>query len=226
MTNNPSESRYGARARIAAAALVLIALAGWGLASCSGDSEGDTPTPSASAGASPGASGSAQPNTPLGKAAAQVNQQYLNAPAPTTPAAAIASVKGDVFTTGGKKVPGTAELLSVQAGPNSTAVRWRMSTDDPDVFVVTSPYQTQEIGVPDVSSVTLVAKQANLLLKTGHWYIAGRQGAECTCSWTPTVLGPAGMELSILYPALPDSVTEVEMRVPGFPALVGPVTRS
>ena len=209
----------GARIRAAACGLALVALAGAGLTACTGDSEGQR-KPSTSAGASAGS----QPRTELDRAAAQVTQQHLTAAA--IEATAIASVKGEVVVTGGEKVPGTADLVSVQAGANSTAVRWRMATDDPDLTPVNSPYQTQEIGSPDVSAVTLVAAQANLLLRAGHWHGEEGRGAECTCSWLPRSIGPGGFEMSILYEALPASVTEVELHVPGFPALVGPVSRS
>jgi hypothetical protein len=207
--------------RRAGGALALIVLLGAGLTGCTDDPE--KPTPSASASA--GASNPAGPAGSLEEAAAQVNQQYLTATAAGT-AAPIASVRGEVVASGGKKVPGTAELLAVQAGPTSTAVRWRMASDDPDVTLVPSAYSDPTKAIPDTAGVILVAKQANLLLKTGHWAGKTAQSGECTCSWSARDLGPAGLEMSILYPALPTSVTEVELRVPGFPSLSGPVTRS
>ena len=49
--------------------------------------------------------------------------------------------------------------------------------------------------------------------------------ARCTCAPTPWTNGPQGVELSGVYAALPASVTEVEVQIPGFPTITVPVTR-
>jgi hypothetical protein len=208
----------GRRIRCGSAGLVIAALVGAGLAGCSGSSNGPAATAGSGASASTGTAASSQSS----KAAEQVTQQYLKA----APPAVLASVSGQVVGSDGHgttlQVAGTVDLLSVRAGPNSTAVRWRMSTVQPFELLSSSAYRTAELAVPDVSAVTLVATQANLLLRTGHWL----QPSDCTCAWLPNGLDSTGVEMSILYPALPASVTEVQLKVPGFPAVSGPVTRS
>ena len=195
--------------------LALVVLVGAGLSACTGSSGGDGPKAVPSTRVS---GGSADP-------AAEVNRRYLSA-VPSSSLTAIAAVRGRVVGSGAVKVPGTAELIAVQAGPNSTAVRWRMATDADDVVPLTSAYSDPARPIPDISSVTLVAKQADLVLKSGRWGNRDATSGECTCAWSPRVLGPDGVEMSILFQALPASVTEIELHVPGFPTLTGPVTRS
>lgn len=208
--------------------LVLLAgvLAGPALVACTGD---DSPTPGSSVSATGSApTGSDGPGGPGGsgleQAAEQVTRQYLSAPEP----AVLGSVRGTVSGLDGGRaveVPGAVDVLSVTAGPASTAVRWRMSSERPVGNVSTETYRTQYWGLPDVSKVVLEAKQADLRLKTSHYTSVSAYTGNCTCAFISGDLGPSGLEMSILYPALPPSVTEVELRVPGFPALAVPVTR-
>jgi hypothetical protein len=197
------------------AAVIGVLLAGGLLVACTGD---DEPEPGPPAASGPAAGGG---TSALAQAAQEVTRQYLTAPEP----AVVASVKGTVRA-GRQDVPGTLDLLAVQAGPGSTAVRWRLSTDEPVRGVSTNYYNNIRNRLPDTDAVALVAKQANLRMLPGIWSGSGPSTNDCTCAYVPDELGPAGVELSSLYPALPDTVTEVELRVPGFPALAAPVTRS
>ena len=80
--------------------------------------------------------------------------------------------------------------------------------------------------VQDTSQITLESQQADLRLHASHWHGTIIHSAYCTCAMLPEHLSTSGGEvLSSLYPALPASVTDVQLRVPGFPALTGPVTR-
>jgi hypothetical protein len=201
-------------------ALIAAGLLSAGLVACTGDSDASKdPKPSAggSSSASPGAGGGSG-------AADKLAAQYLAA-TPTAPAV-LATVKGTVRTGEGKDVPGRLDLLAVQAGPGSTAVRWRMATDQPIDSISSNYYRDPDRPVQDTSLVVLVAKSADLRLDPAVWSGSGPSSDNCTCSWNPTELGPDGLELSSLYPALPAEVTEVELRVPGFPAVTGPVSRS
>lgn len=209
------------RVRVRSVTVLAVALlAGAGLVACTGDSGGDTPPkPSAT---SSGPAGS----TDLAKAAADVTQQYL---APAQPAV-LASAKGKVTGgVGGKvtTVPGTVDVLAVDAGPASTSVRWRLSSDTPLENLSLTLYSDPSWAVNDTSAITLESKQANLRLFSSHWEGLQPFSADCTCAFLPANLSVAGgVELSNLYPALPESATEVQFRVPGFPAITANVTRS
>jgi hypothetical protein len=213
-------SRTGRTARQSAAtatvAAFLVAVAAM-LGACTGSSGGGSPTTSAK----PSGSGGAGGGTPLSRAAVQVEQQYLPARRP----AALASVAGKVRDGSGTMVSGTVDILSVLAGPGSTAVRLRLATDQPIQGVSTNYYQVDEHHAPDISGVALLAPTANLRLLPGIWSGSEPASDNCTCSKVPGALGPEGVELSAVYPALPANVTQVQLKVRGFPALSAPVTR-
>jgi hypothetical protein len=193
------------RARALAVLLLGLVLAGC----TSSHSDGSPAGPASAAASDPAAE------------AARISAQYLPAATPT----ALATVRGQVRDGSEKDVPGTLELISVQAGANSTAVRWRIATDQPITSVSTNFYHRPLRSTADTSAVTLIAKQADLLLYPSVWAGTDALSQDCTCSWTPSRLGPDGLEMSSLYPNLPASVTEVQLKVPGFPAVTGPVTR-
>jgi hypothetical protein len=201
------------------AALAILALGAGVLAGCTGDGDKDDkdPTSSASAGTATTGAGNA-----LSAEAARITAQYLNGTAPTV----LASVAGKVRDGSGKDVPGKLDLLAVQAGPRSTAVRWRLSTDDPIGTVSTNYYNYLYNRLPDTDAVALLAEEANLRMLPGIWSGTGLSSKDCTCAYVPGKVGPEGVELSSLYPPLPTSVTRIQLQVPGFPALAAPVTRS
>jgi hypothetical protein len=203
-------------------AVVTVLIGGASLVACTGD---DSPEPRPSASASADASAPPGGTTDLAKAAEQVTQQYLAGPDSSPAPAAIATVKGTVRADA-KDVPGTLDLLAVRAGPRSTEVRWRLSSATTTPGLSTNYYNNIENRLPDTDAVALVAKQANLRSLPGIWSVGSLNDQDCTCAYVPRGLGPAGVEMSNLYPALPANVTEVQLLVPGFPALTAPVTRN
>ncbi len=116
-------------------------------------------------------------------------------------------------------------MLAVEAGPSSTMVRWRLATDTQAGGVSTNYYNNIENRLPDVDAVAVVAKQANLRTLPGIWSGTGPSSKDCTCAYVPREIGPKGVELTSLYPSLPASVTEIELRVPGFNPLTAAITR-
>ncbi len=48
---------------------------------------------------------------------------------------------------------------------------------------------------------------------------------DCTCGSRPKVIDADGVEVSLLFPALADSATEIQLKIPGFVPLTAPVTR-
>lgn len=207
----------GRRRLSALTVLPALLVAAVTLAGCTngGDDSPDDGGPRASS--SPGSSGAA----PSAEAAA-LAQQYLQNRRP----AAIASVSGEVVTGTGSKPPGTLDILSVTASATSTAVRARLASDDTGVTVSTSAYKRDWHNNGDFSAVALLAQQANLRLLPGVWTGSISASDNCTCSKVPSELGPEGVEISIVYPALPTSVSEIQLQMPGFPKVTAPVTRS
>ncbi len=208
--------KVGKRVRHPVVALVTVLLGAGLMVACTGDEE-PKPQPTGASAPPAGTGGSA-----LAVAAQQVTQQYLTAPEPNV----IATVKGTVRDGTGKDVPGTLDLLAVQARPGSTAVRWRLSTDQPIGSTSTNYYNNAIFRIPSTDAVALVAKQINLRALPGIWSRGDFNTTDCTCAYVPRKLGPDGVEMSSLYPALPENVTEIQLRVPGFPALAAPVTRN
>ena len=195
------------------AALLVAAVT---LAGCTGSGD-DSTDGGPRASSSPGSGGAA----PAQEAAA-LGQQYLRNRRP----AAIASVRGQVITGTGSKPSGTLDILSVSASAASTAVRARLSSDDSGVPVSTSAYKQLQHNNGDFSAVELLARQANLRLLPGTWSGSVPASDNCTCSKVPSELGPEGVEISIVYPALPPSVNEIQLQMPGFPKVTVPATRN
>lgn len=192
-------------------ASLLAGVMAVGLLGCTGSSKPEAPTSgTAAAGAA----------STLSKAAETVTQHYLSETTATALASAQGTVKG-----GDGDVPGTVDVLAVRASTASTVVRWRLSANEPVTTLSLDAYRNLDWKVDDVSGVTLVAKQADLQLKAGHWANSQVVSGNCICAWQPNNVDSAGIELSMLYPALPASVTEVQLKVPGFPAISVPVTR-
>jgi len=202
--------------------VMAVLLGGASLVACTSD---DSPVPKPSASAGAGESASPGGTTDLVEAAELVTQQYLAGPDSSPAPAAIATIKGTVRADA-KDVPGTLDLLAVRAGPRSTEVRWRLSSPSKTPGLSTNYYNNIENRLPDTDAVALVAKQANLRALPGIWSVGSLNDQDCTCAYVPRGLDPTGVEMSNLYPALPANVTEVQLLVPGFPALTAPVTRN
>lgn len=200
-----------------AISIAVLLLAG-GLCGCTGSS-------SKSAGpskTSTGGSASAEAGSGSDAQAQKLTQQYLSASAKPV---VLASVKGKIRDGAGRDVAGTLDLLAVDAGVTSTAVRWRLSSNQPVDTVSSNYYNQSERTAPDTSEATLTAPTADLRLDSGIWYGTAPASQDCTCAWVPRSLGPDGVELSGLFPALPTAVTQIELRVPGFPKVSAAVSR-
>jgi hypothetical protein len=206
-----------ARIRQSVLDLIVVGVLLGGLVACTGSEAEKAPSSSGSGSASPSGGSAGQ-----SAAAQELAAKYLGAQAKS---AVLASVKGTIRDGVGKDVPGTLDILAIDAGENSTAVRWRLSTDNSIDAVSTNYYHEGSRPVPDTSLVALVAKSINRRYSPATWGAPESPGEECTCAYNPRALGPEGVELSSLYPALPSTVTEVELRVPGFPALAAPIAR-
>jgi hypothetical protein len=199
--------------------MVAVLLLAAALAGCSGDGSDSAEAPGPSRSQSSGGSSEGTKSV----AAQKLTEQYLRAP--VTPVA-VASVRGTVRSASGEDLPGTLDLLAVDAGSTSTAVRWKLSSDRPIEVVASTYYSRRDRSVADTTNVTLVAPSANLLLAAATWSGSAPASQDCTCARNPASLGPEGVELSSLFPALPSTVTEVQLRVPGFPPVSAPVRRS
>lgn len=189
--------------------LVLVAAAVWFAVLRGGD---DTTTPDGRAPAGDGGN------------AAEITKRYLptaaNADQPV--AGADGTISSDVA-----KVPARADVLALVADDASTTVRWRLSTAAAGTSVDPGLLSNTR-GAPDTSAVSLYSPEQDLELYPGHWTATDTSitlGAPCTCSKQPFETGPAGVELSGVYQALPDDVASIQVKIPGFPAITVPVTR-
>ncbi|MBT0772639.1 hypothetical protein KIH74_27090 [Kineosporia sp. J2-2] len=194
--------------------LALVAVAGlaWRLNDGSQDATPTTPTTSAT--------GSDDPT------AGELDEKYLSAD--PAEAEAVASEEGTVYGTATNgsgselKHAGTLRILAVDAGGSSTHVRYSLSSD---VEITPSMARYVEVADRSLRVPQLIAESADLRLMTGNWKSEGEVTGDCVCAWVPALIGPEAVELSILYPVLPESVTEVQFTMPGFEPLTAPVTR-
>ena len=139
------------------------------------------------------------------------------------PPEAVAQTTGTVKENGtGKSVPARAEIVAVRAAAGSTVLWWRLSVPGGEIEVDSKPWSSRTVG--DTDRVRIAVPSADLELSPGIW--SPGMLRDCACSKVPHTVGPRGVELSALYPALPESATEAEVRIPGFEAVRVPVTRS
>lgn len=174
------------------------------LAGCTGGS-GSTGTPP-SAGASSGSSSA------LGGAGDAAARAYLN----DQQAKPIGSASGTI-TTYSSTAPATADVLALTASANTTSLWWQLSS--PQAGTTMKGGFLGEDGAAGTGGVVILARQANLRLTP-----LKADGA-CVCSEVPSKLGSQPVAMSGVYPPLPSTVTEVEVVVPGFPAIKVPVGR-
>jgi hypothetical protein len=183
-------------ALMAAAALV---------AGCTGSSStGAQPSARVSSGSSSTAGGGA------GDSAART---YLNG----QQAKPIGSASGTIATYS-STAPATADVLALTASPNTTTLRWQLSS--PQAGTTMKGGFLGEDGAAGTGGVAILARQANLRLTPV------KVDGACVCSEVPSKLGSQPVAMSGVYPPLPPGVTEVEVVVPGFPAIKVPVNRT
>jgi hypothetical protein len=137
---------------------------------------------------------------------------------------AVATVDGTVKKSGGAPVAARAEIEVVQASADSTVLRWRLSVPSGEVKLSNKDWGIRALG--NIDRVALVATGEDLQLNPVTWKAPKGTLRDCGCSKVPYGVGPKGAELGALYSALPASVTEVEVRIPGFAAVKVPVTRA
>jgi hypothetical protein len=187
--------------------VTVIVLAGGVLVACSGDDKPPGPAPSATS------SASASPAVDY--------QRYLSDP----PVPAIGGANGSLPGATGGSVPVRLDVVAVEAGADSTLLRWRLSSTQEGAALASSSL-SREIRSPDTSALTLIAKQADLSLQPAAWRSRNLAVAsQCSCSTIPQTLGARPTDLSALFPPLPDDVTTVDVSAPGFAAISVPVTR-
>lgn len=124
-----------------------------------------------------------------------------------------------------KEVRVTVGVVGVDAGPQSTRLRLRFSSQA-EVEPHPQALEGTKAGV-DIGAVELIARSANQRLAVVYADFGDLLGdALCMCSSLPQTIGPEGVDLSALYPPLPAGVTEVQVAVPGISPITAPVTRT
>ncbi|MBT0772646.1 hypothetical protein KIH74_27125 [Kineosporia sp. J2-2] len=211
--------------RIALVVLVgalVVAVAGflyWQGRSRTPDGNGGEATPSAS----PSASSTVEAS---GSTVAEATQKYLGADPPTSDV--LATESGVIYAYSkddyqSYEAPGTLEVLAVDVSEQSTHVRFRMKAESQTPVRIDNYIETSN---PGFHTVRLIAEQADLSMTGATWLGENDAWSDCTCGRRPSEVGPDGVEISLLLPALPETVTEVQLQVPGFTALTAPVSRA
>ncbi|GAB6899766.1 hypothetical protein [Kineosporia succinea] len=105
----------------------------------------------------------------------------------------------------------TLSVLALEAGKSSTHVRFSLSAQE-EHQITTSRYTGS--GGQGFRTATVTANGQTI--NGAEW--TGPEGGtkDCTCGRAPESVGPAGVEISLLLPALPEAVTEIQLSVPGF----------
>jgi hypothetical protein len=190
--------------------IVVVVAVAIAIGAFSGDdgNDGDGPGPG------PTASGA---STPSAGTAQDLASKYLT----TTPEPAVASAAG-TLEMGGTEVPAKAEMLAVTSGAGSTVLRWRLTAER--IGTLPPALFTRGSTDADTSGIALVSERSQQRLIPGR-YVQGVLN-RCACSNQPYQVGPRGVEMSAVFAALPETVTQVEVRIPTFPAVTVPVTRS
>jgi hypothetical protein len=194
---------------------VLLAIAAFTcgvlvLAGCTGSD----PEPGA-----PGASGSASGTGGSAAGPDELSRRYLSPSA----APAIATTKGTIATYGGQ-APVQAQILTLSTSASSTVLRWRLIGEAGGGRPRGEQFAEGGLGA-DTSGVALVSRGTNQRFAPAQ--VQGtKQGSDCACSLAPRVLGPAGIELSGEYAPLPQTITEIEVQIPGLAPVTVPVTRA
>ena len=190
------------------AVLALVALTGVG---CTG-SENPDPSASGSAGSS-GAPSSGPSLSPEQVTAERLKQELLvgeEAPEPLT------TVRGSLALLSGS-VPVEVDVLAVQAGAESTLLRWRLrsGTGQP-VRVYTSSLSRPNLF--DTRGLAMLDASGNQRLQP-FTYVqqAGTADNACVCSKLPVTVGQVGALMYALFPPLAPGATTVEVLIPGLP---------
>ncbi|GAB3242169.1 hypothetical protein [Kineosporia babensis] len=139
----------------------------------------------------------------------------------------VASSSGVIYArpaTGGSdfEAPGTLEILAVDVSETSTHVRFAMSAQTELKLDLGGYVENTQHGF---NTVRLIAEQADLSMSGARWTGAKDLGSDCTCGRRPEVIDDRGVQVSLLFPVLPENVTEIQLKVPGFVPLTAPVNR-
>ena len=194
----------------AAAASLAVVLSAVTMAGCS-DDKPEPPAPTTSASNSPDAG----PSPSEGQTFEPVDPaQYLIDPAGATPLASASHASRSVD---GATVK--AEVLSVTAGAATTAL----------VFQLTSTAAEDYDNQPEYEQIKLVdpaAKQAWLPYQFKAGEGAKYKWPGCLCPQYANPVTTTPIRINAVFPPLPESLTQVQVRIPGFSAMTVPVTRS
>lgn len=133
-------------------------------------------------------------------------------------AKAIASAKGTIAA-GGQDAPSAvvAEILQVEALPDSTELVWRLKSANGDT-VATNSFQLSKPPFLSTRYVGLIDAAAKKTYFPYTYAPAKADGADnaCLCSGIPDEVGGKGTVLYSVMPPLPSSLATVDVTIPGF----------
>ncbi|GAB3242152.1 hypothetical protein [Kineosporia babensis] len=120
------------------------------------------------------------------------------------------------------EIPATLRVHEVTAGPASTHVRVSVVAEQAsDVRAIN---YASKFGLRE-SALEISAPQQDLKLLRSTWRSDNGLYSMCACASLPQRFTPEPMELSGIFPALPEETTEIEVSYPGFDPVTAPVTR-
>lgn len=129
----------------------------------------------------------------------------------------VASATGTVLTYGQGRQPAVAEVLSVEAGPADTLLRWRLKSTGPLLPLNPSTLRQSENSGVDAVDVALVDPAEQKLFLPPRFKT--QDDFRCVCSLTPNAVDGRGQVLTGLYSLLSQGAGVVEVRIPGFPTI-------
>ncbi|GAB3242180.1 hypothetical protein [Kineosporia babensis] len=115
---------------------------------------------------------------------------------------------------------GTLDILAVDVSKTSTHVRFVLSAESEHALS-----RSRYADGGDAGFRTAVLTAGGQTVRSAQWTGAAGGSWDCTCGRFPETVGPSGIEMSLLFPALPESVDEVQLSIPGFAPLTAPVER-
>ncbi len=146
-----------------------------------------------------------------------------------TPPAPVGTTQGMLtsrFVPGPATIPSTADIISVQAGSDSTILTWQLSSaTDNSMAGFTLGFANRAKFMPDAVRLVDPVAQKSYAVNTMTLHGPAYDTYYCVCSRFPTHVGPDPVRMTSAYPALPAGATSVSVRIPNFAPVTVPVTR-
>lgn len=199
--------------RLLAGALALATL--FTVSGCS-DDPGPTTTSSSSGASSGSETSSAAPSDDTIRGTADKVLGFAAA-------RPVATQTGTIMAQGDRKVPATAEVVSLTRGTGSTVLLLRLTAQE-TVNAAGGIFSNDEVG-QSIDGVNIAVGDQKFY-PGNYRYGEAVLAQNCTCTELIRQLGPDGVWLSAEFEIVPEGTTAATLTIPGFTASSVPVTSS